>query len=60
MKVELYGSKRVKERLEKKIADALKDYPIIEAHIHLKDVPKECLECMYFPCCKEERCIYAK
>ena len=60
MKVELYGNKWIKEKVEKPIADALKNYPIAEVRIYLKNVPKACLECMYFPCCKEERCKYGK
>jgi hypothetical protein len=58
-KIEVYGNKWVKDRLQKLIVDALKDYPIVEACIYVKDIPKACLECMYFPCCKEERCKYA-
>jgi hypothetical protein len=55
MKVEVYGNKWLKDRVEKQIVNALRHYPIVRADIYLKEVPKECLECMYFPC--KERCI---
>jgi hypothetical protein len=58
MKVEVYGNKLVKEKLEKKIVNVLKYYPIVEARIYLKNTQKECLNCMYFPC--KEKCKYAK
>jgi hypothetical protein len=60
VKVGVYGEKWAVERTEKLIAKSLRDYPIAEARIYLKAIPKECSECMYFPCCKEERCKYAR
>jgi predicted transglutaminase-like protease len=58
MKVEVYGNKLLKEKVEKEIMNILRNYPIAEARIYLKDVPRVCMNCMYFPCnesCKIKR-----
>jgi len=54
MKVEVYGQKGFEEKIKKYIKERIKSKHIAQVSIYLYNIPKECIECIYFPC--EESC----
>lgn len=56
VKIEVYGVKWAKEKIEKILKQKLNYKHISTIKVYLSDVPKECMKCQYFPCCEEEVC----
>jgi hypothetical protein len=54
MKVEVYGQKAFEEKIKKYIKERIKSRHIAQVSVYLYHIPKECAECVYFPC--DENC----
>lgn len=56
MKIEFYGRKETIDKVKKYVERYIKrlEFPVYEVHVFLRDIPRECINCIYFPC--KEKC----
>jgi hypothetical protein len=58
--IEIYGSKMFTDKI-KKVLENKKLNCVALMHVYLKNnIPNECSDCLYFPCDKNEPCVYNK
>jgi hypothetical protein len=58
MKIDYYGEKRFEERVKEYVSKRIKSKLIYGIAVYMASVPKECWDCVYFPC--EEECKITK